>query len=174
MNTLNYTLRLILINVLPFWDCFLVLWSMCYLAEIEFDFRVVHTLTRLIYDHFHSSDKFRRELYPFDKLMNLFPREAGYELYRFGPSGTMEKHDARCEFPTHGSFEVHYLIMMYWLCVALWVMFLKKMLIITCLSLYCWISSRKSSLPWHKHIVMYLLKKMFVVQTISFGLRPNH
>ena len=75
MDTLNYALRLILINVLPFWDCFLVLWSMCYLAEIEFDFPVVHTLTRLIYDHFHSSDKFRHELYLFDKLMNLFPEK---------------------------------------------------------------------------------------------------
>ena len=91
--------------------------------------------------------------------MYLFPREAGYELYRFGPSGTMEKHDTRCEFPTHGSFEVHYLLMMYWLCIALWVMFLEKMLIITCLSLYYWISSRKTSLPWHKLIVMYLLQK---------------
>ena len=159
MNTYNYALRLILINVLPFVYCGLVLWGMCYLAEIEFDFRVVHTLTKLIYDHFHLGDKVRRELYPFDKLMNLFPREAGYIVYRFGPSGTMENHDARCEFPTHGSFEMHYLIMMYWLCVALWVMFLEKMVIFTCLSLYCWIASRKTSLPWHKLIVMYLLQK---------------
>ena len=148
-----------MMNVLPFCYGCLVLWGMAYLAEIDFDMRIVNTLNAFIWFHFHVPDKERNDAEEFDQLMNLFPREAGFVEYRTGVSGTLERLDMRCEFPTHGDFESCYLLLMLSLCIGLWVMFIKKLLILITITLYCSLASIKSSVTWHKRIVLYLLKK---------------
>jgi len=115
----------------------------------------------------------------FDPLIRVFPRMTKCTFHKFGPSGSIEQHDALCFLPINIVNEKVYLILWFWFAILLFVtaffIFYRIMLVICPPLRYRKLRGLAPSTD--KRYLRRLTRRVgnwFILQFIANHMRPSH